>query len=519
MTAIHTKADVDTVPVDSIRKHLKKLHTTTEYLQRYCRWNYYKPHPETQLLFHNSHADERSIVLGTQQGKTHSCAHEMAFAACDWWPEWHKGRHPSPPKIERSAKFIGWYCSISSQVVRDGAQTKLLGDISQKDNLGTGAIPLDYIQGVSMSRGISNFVDTITVRRETGGIGILQSRTYEQSVLSYQGVPVDLSWVDEDPGYDDRIYNELLGRAISTDGRIIVSLTPMLGLTPIRRRFIDGGPTTFQVRGGIEQAPHIATDRRMAIIASIPERERAARVYGQEMQGEGAVFTTPPEAITYDQSPATFASSFRYTNACDFSHGGQSASAHPMAVVSAAVDPNTGVIYIFDAFTMKGMLPEAHVKRIKQSPVFDVPMLWPHDGSQIATAGTGETISRMYRRLGLPMRPEHTTFKDGGYSLEAGIAEMQQRFANGTLLVARHLREWFTEYMNYHYQDGKIVKLDDDLMSSTRQIIMGIRYAKALDPDRNANGPVRGWDGSWMRRSDKQQIASGMDDFNLWTGR
>lgn len=519
MANIQTAPEVETVPVDSIRKHLKKMYSTQMYLQRYCRWNFYKPHPDTQLVFHNSLADERSIVLGTQQGKTTAAGFEMAFAACDFWPSWHTGRHPSPPNIERSSKFIGWYCSVSSQNVRDGAQNKLLGDISQKDNLGTGSIPLDYIQGVTMSRGIANFVDTITLRRETGGIATLQSKTYEQSVLAYQGTPVDLSWADEDPGYDDRIYNELLGRTISTGGRIIVSLTPMLGLTPIRKRFIDATDQKkiFQVRGGIEQALHISADRREAIIASIPERERAARIYGQEMQGEGAVFSTPPQAITYDQSPATFDSCFTYINACDFSHGGQSASAHPMAFVSAAIDPRTGIIYIFDAFKMKMMLPEQHVKRIKQNPVWDAPLLWPHDGSQIAQAGTGETISRMYRRLGLPMRPEHTTFKDGGYSLEAGIAEMQQRFADGTLLVARHLHEFFSEYLNYHYAEGKIVKIDDDILSAVRQVIMGVRYAKALDPDRNADGPVRGWDGSFKRRGDKQTIAEGLD-FDPWTG-
>ena len=157
MGAIHTKPDVDAVPVASIKKHLKNLYSTREYLQTYCRWNYYNPHPETQLVFHNSHADERSIVLGTQQGKTTAAGFEMAFAVVDWWPTWHNGRHPSPPQIERSAKFIGWYCSVSSQNVRDGAQNKLLGDISQKDGLGTGAIPLDYIEGITMSRGNFQF--------------------------------------------------------------------------------------------------------------------------------------------------------------------------------------------------------------------------------------------------------------------------------------------------------------------------------------------------------------------------
>ena len=189
-------------------------------------------------------------------------------------------------------------------------------------------------------------------------------------------MPVDLPWVDEDPGDDDRIYNELLGRTISTSGRIIVSLTPMLGLTPIRKRFIDASNPAkiFQVRGGIEKALHIPEARRAAIIASIPERERAARVHGLEQQGEGAVFTIPVEQIIFDRSPQTFPEYWPIINACDFSHGGQVASAHPMAVASAAYDKSTDTIYIFDAYTMKQMLPEAHVwanaKRRPSAPAF-----------------------------------------------------------------------------------------------------------------------------------------------------
>src|SRR5665213_198674 len=257
--AVQSQPEIESLPISSIRKHMKKLHTTAEYNQRYKRAWYYKPHPETQLPFHNSLATERSIVLGTQQGKTTAAGFEMAFAAMDWWPEWHTGLHPVPPNLERAAKFIGWYCGVTSQTVRDGAQEKLVGPIAQKDGLGTGALSLDMIESVTKSRGIDSFIDTIIVNRVSGGVALLQARTFEQSVLSYQGVPVDLGWVDEDLGYDDKIYNELLGRTIATNGRIICSLTPMLGLTPLRKRYNDSRDPSkiFQVRGGIEQALHI----------------------------------------------------------------------------------------------------------------------------------------------------------------------------------------------------------------------------------------------------------------------
>jgi phage terminase large subunit-like protein len=514
--AVHTKPEVEALPVASIRKHLKKLHTTAEYLQKYCRWFYYRPHPDTQLIFHNSHARERSIVLGNQQGKTLCCSFEMAYAACDWWPEWHTGLHPKPPNVERAAKFIGLYASVSAQGVREGAQEKLLGPISQEGGLGTGAMPLDFIEGVTMSRGISNFVDTITVRRETGGIALLQSRTYEQSERMFQTISADLCWLDEDMGFSDLIYNEVLARGIAVNGRTIVSLTPMLGVTPIRKRFIDSTDQNkiFQIRGGIEKALHISPERRQEIINSIPEHQRASRIYGLEQLGEGAVFATPVNQIMFDRSPQTFPEHWPIVNACDFSHGGQAASAHPMAVCSAAIDPSTGTIYIFDAYAMHGMLPEQQVARIKQSPLWDAPWLWPHDGQQVAQAGTGETIARMYRRLGLPMRDTWTTFSDkdgGGYSLEAGIAIMQQRFANGTLLVASHLKEFFKEYVGYHYKEGRIVKENDDILSACRQIVMGYRFARVLDASQSIF--------ERMHEKKPQRFATGVNDWDVLTGQ
>lgn len=493
MAAIHTAPEGETVPVADIRKHLKKLHNTTDYLQQYCRWNYYRPHPDTQLVFHNSTAIERSVVLGTQQGKTTSCAHEMAFAACDVWPKWHRGLHPKPPAIERAAKFIGWYSSVTSQNVRDGAQQRLLGDISRKDGLGTGAIPLDYIEGITMSRGIANFVDTITVRRETGGYALLQSKTYEQSVLSYQGVPVDLAWVDEDPGYDDRIYNELLGRTIAANGRIIVSLTPMLGMTPIRKRFVEGdGKRIFQVRGGIDQALHIPKERHQAIIDATPERERAARLYGLEMQGQGAVFDTPVSQVKYERPPEHFPLHWPVVWGLDFNHGGSSAEAHPFVAAFAFYDQPNDVIYIADLIVLHSPHPDQHVMRMRAHACWDAPVLWPHDGTRTGDMKSGDSISQIYKSLGLRMQPTHVTFPEGGYSLEAGLVEMNRRFASGRLLIAKHLSSEFdAQYLNYHYENGKVVRRDDDVLDAIRVVVMGIRHAKSqleLDARREGRG-------------------------------
>jgi hypothetical protein len=68
-------------------------------------------------------------------------------------------------KIRRHAKKL-----LSDREYR--LKHQLLGDVSA-GGLGTGLIPLDNIVGFTNSRGISGFVDTVTLRRETGGSAII----------------------------------------------------------------------------------------------------------------------------------------------------------------------------------------------------------------------------------------------------------------------------------------------------------------------------------------------------------
>ena len=465
--------------LNSLRKHLKTLNTTADYLLHYNTNYFYKPHPATQLRFHNSPAKERSIVLGTQQGKTESCSREMSFHATGWYPDWYEGLRFTRPSLNRSADFTGWYSSNSSQQVRDGAQQKLFGDISRKDGWGTGAIPLDNLRGFTVSRGIQYFIDTATVAREDGGTSVLQARTYEQSPQMWQSVPVDLLWYDEDPGYDDAYYNEGLGRIISTNGRIIVSLTPLLGTTPIRKRYIEGGPEIFQVRGGLKQALHIPAERHAAIIASFPKHQVAARAEGQELQGEGAVFTTPISQVTHNRRHDKFPTDWPVGWACDWSHGGK----HPFVAVFGFLDPTSDTLYINDILKLPGdMVPDLHIARIKKHACWDAPFLWPHDGGNTGDMSSGESIAAIYRRGGLMLPHKHVTFPEGGYSLSAGLLEMEQRFATRRLLIGEWLlHEFSQEYLNYHYDNGKVVRKDDDTLDAIRVLMMGIRFMRPQD--------------------------------------
>ena len=477
--------DIDEGPdPNDIRRHAKKMHSEREYRQRYRRIDFYQPNFK-QEEFHNLDVDEKMLRAGNQNGKTFCAGAQMTMDALALYPDWYKGRKfLVPPKIERPYDFIGWYGCTTSGMTRDGAQTKLLGDIRQAGGLGTGLIPLDNIVGrPTMARGISDFVDTIALTRETGGKAVLRGKTFEMGRAAWQGEPVDEVWGDEDPG-DFEIYSECQARLTTTRGRIIWSMTPVIGVTPVRKHFKTKQPGTAEILmtiwdAAVSKRGHIPDEDIPGIIARYGDKA-ATRAFGGDMQGEGSVFETPSERIKHTMDPANVPYYWPWLWALDFRHSGSGERGHPFAAVLGAWDRDNDVLYLMHALRMFGLAAN-HVAAIKESPLRDAPVAWPHDGGKGAGIVTGETIAATYKKLGLAMRGTHATFPDGGYNFEAGITLMDERLSSGKLKVASHLFEWFDEYQGYHRVKGLVHKVDDDLLSATRVLCMDLRFAKPKD--------------------------------------
>lgn len=470
---------------NDVRRHAKRMFTEAQYRQKYRRIDFYRPNIK-QEEFHNLTVPEKMLRAGNQNGKTHAAGFEFASHAIALYPEWWKGRtFLAPPKIERPFEWMGWASCTTSTKVRDGAQLKLLGAVREQGGLGTGLIPLDNIVGKpTMARGISDFVDTVSVRRETGASGIIRFKTYEMGREAYQGEPVDVNWLDEDVSRDDdSIYGEVIARKTTTRGIVLCSLTPLLGMSPMRKRFkARTGGDCAEVLMTIDDCAeskggHIPDEDIPGIIASYDENDRATRVYGADLQGEGAVFRTPVENIKHSLDPASIPRYWRWLWGLDFRHSGSEKSGHPFAAVLVVLDPDTDIVYVMHTVRMLGLAP-MQVAAMKSHPMFDAPAAWPHDGGRGGSIISGETVAATYKRLGVTMRPTHATFKDGGYNFEAGIDEMALRFGSGRLKFAAHLTEAFDEYRGYHRKDGLVVKIDDDILSAIRQALMDLRFAK-----------------------------------------
>jgi hypothetical protein len=74
----------------------------------------------------------------------------------------------------------------------------------------------------------------------------------------------------------------------------------------------------------------------------------------------------------------------------------------------------------------------------------------------------------------------HAAFEGGTVGVEAGPFLMLERMRTGRFKVLEHLADWFEEFSLYHREDGRAVKLRDDLISATRSALMWLRPAKTL---------------------------------------
>ncbi len=76
------------------------------------------------------------------------------------------------------------------------------------------------------------------------------------------------------------------------------------------------------------------------------------------------------------------------------------------------------------------------------------------------------------------MTAEKATFPDGSNGVEAGVIEILDRMQTDRWKVFSTCGGWMGEFRLYHRDDGLIVKLKDDLISSSRYAYMMRRLAK-----------------------------------------
>lgn len=433
----------------------------------YRRFDYFTPYPkQREFLDLGSTKRERLLMAANRIGKTETGAFEMACHLTGEYPKWWKGK-----RFDR--EVTAWVCGLTTQAVRDVCQEKLCGKAGVDEAWGSGMIPKEALVDKSLARGIQDAIDTIQVRHKCGGVSTASFKSVEQGREKFQGVGLDVMWFDEEPPLN--IYSEGLTRIGEKGGICYLTFTPLLGPSSVVLRFTDEpSPTRIVVAMALEDVPdtgHLSAAKKREMIEGYLPHEREARARGIPMLGEGRIFTTPEAAII--EAPIEHVPKYwRKLWGIDFGIG------HPFAAVLGLWDVDNDVIHIHACYRVSDTLSIVHADAMKRIGG-NVPVAWPRDGTD-RDVHSGEPMSVGYKKHGLLMLPEHSTWPDGGVSTEAGIADWDERERTGKLKVAAHLSDWFEERRMYHRKDGKIVKLKDDLMSGTRMILMMKRFARPV---------------------------------------
>jgi phage terminase large subunit-like protein len=142
------------------------------------------------------------------------------------YPEWWEGR-----RFDHSVS--AWAVGDTSKTKRDVIQQKLLGP---PGDFGTGLIPGEALIGTTPKPGVPDAVGTIYVRHMSGRRSDITLKSYDQGRASSQGTNKHIVWLDEECGIE--LYIECLICTMPTDGIIIATFTPLLGMSKTVKYFL-----------------------------------------------------------------------------------------------------------------------------------------------------------------------------------------------------------------------------------------------------------------------------------------
>ncbi len=227
-----------------------------------------------QVLFHKNSAKNRWVFGGNRSGKTECGAVETIWYA--------RGIHPFKDNKPRD----GWVVSLSQQVQRDVAQSKILSYLKK-----------EWIEDIVMISGrkgsaSSGVIDTIYVRNVFGSISKIGFKSCDQGREKFQGTSLDYVWFDEEPPED--IYVECKMRILDKCGEIFGTMTPLKGLTWVYNtiylnenkdsdvwyEFMDWNDNPYLNKSEIDK-----------LSATLSLEELEARKYGKFTSGTGLVYS------------------------------------------------------------------------------------------------------------------------------------------------------------------------------------------------------------------------------------
>lgn len=405
---------------------------------------------------------ERLFMAANRVGKSEGGAFEVTCHLTGKYPQWWTGRRFEDP-VEV------WACGTTSETTRDIVQTKLFGPADKIGEWVGGMVPPNLVgKFTRRSHGLANSLESVWVQHASGGTSIVGLKTYEQGRKSFEGTAKHVIWCDEEPPAD--CYTEMLYRTLTTHGIVLVTFTPLQGMSEVVTGFLEPSEEArshkFYIQAGWKDVPHLSETDKAALIATTPPYQIKARTEGEPVLGAGAIYPIAEEQIIVPTRAVS--DTWRRVYGMDVGW-------NRTAAIWAAQDPGSGALELYDEHYMGQGEPASHAAAIKARGGWMNGVIDP--ASVGASQKDGIRLIDVYRDdLGLRLEPADN-------SVEAGLLAMWNLLITGRLRVQAHLHNWLSEFRKYHRDErGKIVKVNDHLMDATRYLVMSGMGLLKVDP-------------------------------------
>lgn len=395
---------------------------------------------------------ERCIMAANRIGKSEGIgAYETTLHATGRYPDWWDGFRFDRP-------ISAWAAGTTSTTARDIVQFKLIGP---PEDIGTGLIPKKYIiKTTPKAGGVPNAVDTVLVRHISGGISRIKIKSYAEGRKSFEGTEQDLIWLDEECPLS--IYTECVTRTMTTNGLILLTFTPLEGLTNTVLQFLPNGEIKENKNGSKilimatwDDAPHLTKKQKEKLFAALPPHQREARSKGIPQLGSGAIFPIQEANITVTDFPIP--DHWLRCYALDVGW-------KKTACLWAATDPTSQITYLYSEYYQGQAEPVIHAEGIKARGIWIPGVI--DSAARGRSQEDGHQLFNLYLDCGLDIA-------NANKSVEAGLYAVWQMLSTNRLKVFGSLVNWFAEFRLYRRDDkGKIVKENDHLMDCTRYLVM-----------------------------------------------
>ena len=181
---------------------------------------------------------ERCFLAANRVGKTIAGAFEVACHLTGEYPDWWNGRRfHGPVRV--------WAAGKTNETTRDILQATLLGEIEYRNGRkgfsGTGIIPGHTVGESTWKHGVADLADTVRVKH-LRGTSMLGLKSYQQGRGSFEGTAQHGIWLDEEPPIE--IYGECLTRTATVNGIVMITFTPLEGLSETVMQFLPKNQRT-----------------------------------------------------------------------------------------------------------------------------------------------------------------------------------------------------------------------------------------------------------------------------------